>query len=79
LFQNNESFESVKCFGGIVLGIPNYFPYIFAEGLENDTLNASVFTVNNVAIVMFSTLLDYSIVQRNELALIKGRAVHRES
>ena len=45
--------------GGIVLGIPNYFSiYFLLKALENDTLNsASVFTINNVAIVMFSTLL----------------------
>ncbi len=45
--------------GGIALGIPNYFSIFFLlRALQNDTLNsASVFTINNVAIVMFSTLL----------------------
>ena len=45
--------------GGIALGIPNYFSiYFLLKALQNDTLNsASVFTINNVAIVMFSTLL----------------------
>lgn len=45
--------------GGIVLGIPNYFSIFFLlKALENDPLNsASVFTINNVAIVMLSTLL----------------------
>jgi drug/metabolite transporter (DMT)-like permease len=45
--------------GGIALGVPNYFSiYFLLRALQNDTLNsASVFTVNNVAIVMFSTLL----------------------
>ena len=44
---------------GIVLGIPNYFSIFFLlRALQNDLLNsASVFTINNVAIVMFSTLL----------------------
>lgn len=45
--------------GGIVLGVPNYFSiYFLLRALQNDTLNsASIFTINNVAIVMFSTLL----------------------
>ena len=45
--------------GGIALGIPNYFSIFFLlRALQNDQLNsASIFTINNVAIVMFSTLL----------------------
>ncbi len=45
--------------GGIALGVPNYFSiYFLLRALQNDSLNsASVFTINNVAIVMFSTLL----------------------
>lgn len=45
--------------GGICLGIPNYFSIFFLlRALNNDTLNSSsVFTINNVAIVLFSTLL----------------------
>lgn len=45
--------------GGIVLGVPNYFSiYFLLRALQNESLNsASVFTLNNVAIVMFSTLL----------------------
>lgn len=45
--------------GGIVLGLPNYFSIYFlvlalrSEGFESST----VFTINNVAIVLFSTLL----------------------
>ena len=45
--------------GGIILGIPNYFSIYFlvmalrSEGFESST----VFTINNVAIVLFSTLL----------------------
>ena len=46
-------------FAGIALGIPNYFSiYYLLRALQNESLNsASVFTINNVAIVMFSTLL----------------------
>ncbi|WP_343486070.1 DMT family transporter [Allomuricauda sp. d1] len=45
--------------GGIALGIPNYFSIFFLlRALRNDALNSSsIFTINNVAIVMFSTLL----------------------
>lgn len=45
--------------GGVALGIPNYFSIFFLlRALQNEALNsASVFTINNVAIVMFSTLL----------------------
>lgn len=45
--------------GGIVLGVPNYFSiYFLLRALNGQGLNsASIFTINNVAIVMFSTLL----------------------
>ena len=45
--------------GGIVLGVPNYFSiYFLLRALRNESLNsASIFTLNNVAIVMFTTLL----------------------
>ncbi len=45
--------------GGIALGIPNYFSiYYLLKALQNDSLNsATIFTINNVAIVMLTTLL----------------------
>ncbi|WP_067035838.1 DMT family transporter [Allomuricauda sp. CP2A] len=45
--------------GGIALGIPNYFSiYFIIRALRSDLLNsAAIFTLNNVAIVMFSTLM----------------------
>ena len=45
--------------GGICLGIPNYFSiYFLLKALQHPMLtSASVFTINNVAIVMLSTLL----------------------
>jgi len=45
--------------GGVALGVPNYFSiYFLLKALQHDSLNsASVFTINNVAIVMLSTLL----------------------
>lgn len=52
-------FNLKNILGGIALGIPNYFSIFFLlRALQNEELNsASVFTINNVAIVMFSTLL----------------------
>ncbi len=45
--------------GGICLGVPNYFSiYFLMKALDASILNsASIFTINNVAIVMLSTLL----------------------
>lgn len=45
--------------GGICLGVPNYFSiYFLLKALNNNQLNSSsVFTINNVAIVLFTTLL----------------------
>jgi drug/metabolite transporter (DMT)-like permease len=46
-------------FGGIALGIPNYFSlYFLLKSLDSPSLDSAVvFTVNNVAIVLMSTLL----------------------
>ena len=61
-FKNTRkaiTFNTRSILGGICLGIPNYFSIFFLlRALNNDNLNsASVFTINNVAIVLFSTLL----------------------
>lgn len=52
-------FNGRNLLGGIALGVPNFFSiYFLLRALGSETLNsASVFTLNNVAIVMFSTLL----------------------
>lgn len=51
--------------GGIALGIPNFFSiYFLLRALQNKTLNsASIFTLNNVAIVMLTTLLGIVLFQ----------------
>lgn len=51
--------------GGICLGILNYFSIFYLlRALQHENLNsASVFTINNVAIVMFSTLLGIVLFQ----------------
>ncbi len=45
--------------GGITLGVPNYFSIFFLlRALQNEKwTSASIFTINNVAIVMVSTLV----------------------
>lgn len=45
--------------GGICLGVPNYFSiYFLLKALQNPLFtSASIFTINNVAIVMCSTLI----------------------
>ncbi len=57
--QTPITIRSRSILGGIALGVPNFFSiYFLLRALQNETLNsASVFTINNVAIVMFSTLL----------------------
>ncbi|WP_281540391.1 DMT family transporter [Maribacter aestuarii] len=51
-------FNIINVIGGIALGVPNYFSiYFLVKALEYDGLNsASIFTINNVAIVLLSTL-----------------------
>lgn len=57
--QQSLRINTKNIIGGIALGIPNYFSiYFLLRALQNDSLgSASIFTINNVAIVMFSTLL----------------------
>lgn len=57
--QGKFKFQFKNVLGGIALGIPNYFSvYFLVKALRSDILDSSgIFTVNNVAIVMFSTLL----------------------
>jgi drug/metabolite transporter (DMT)-like permease len=58
--------------GGITLGILNYFSIFYIlRALQHENLNsASVFTINNVAIVMFSTL--FGVVLFKERISIKN-------
>ncbi len=58
-FRSPEQILPRSILGGIALGIPNFFSiYFLLRALQNEVLNsASIFTINNVAIVMFSTLL----------------------
>lgn len=54
-----EAFGMKNIIAGIVLGIPNYFSIVFLiKALQTDGFESSVlFTINNVAIVVVSTLV----------------------
>lgn len=58
-FKHKLKFNLKNILGGIALGIPNYFSiYFILAALQLKELNsASIFTINNVAIVMSTTLL----------------------
>ena len=51
--------EYKNVIAGIVLGIPNYFSiYFLVKALRSDLFDSSgIFTINNVGIVIISTLL----------------------
>ena len=69
LVKGSFKFEFKNLIGGIALGIPNYFSvYFLVEALRSDILESSgVFTVNNVAIVMTSTMLGISLFKEKLL------------
>jgi len=52
-------FDLKSILGGICLGVPNYFSIFFLlRALNHETIDtSSIFTINNVAIVLFSNLL----------------------
>lgn len=59
MIKGTFKFELKNMIGGIFLGIPNYFSvYFLVKALRSDILESSgIFTVNNVAVVMTSTLV----------------------
>lgn len=59
VFQGRITLKLKNVIAGIVLGIPNYFSiYFLVEALRTEGLDSSsIFTLNNVSIVLLSTLL----------------------
>lgn len=57
--ENKFNFLPKEILGGIVLGIPNFYSiYFFISALKSEVLPSSLlFVLNNVSIVVFSTLL----------------------
>lgn len=70
IFKGEFKFHYKNILGGIMLGIPNYFSIVYllkalsADGMESST----AFTVNNVGIVVLSTLLGL-VLFREKLSL----------
>ena len=59
LSTQKKIFQSKSIIAGIILGLINYYSiYFLLKALDTkNLLSATVFTINNVAIVMFTTLL----------------------
>lgn len=59
ILKKREPFGVKNIIAGIVLGVPNYFSIIFLiKALQNKNFESStLFTINNVAIVIVSTLV----------------------
>ncbi len=59
LLKGQFRYKTKNILAGIALGVPNYFSiYYLVNALRNTDLDSStIFTINNVAIVMVSTLL----------------------
>lgn len=72
IIKKDFAFKWKNVLGGIALGVPNYFSIVYLlKALQNQSLNSStVFTINNVAIVMISTIL--GIVVFNEKLIRKN-------
>jgi len=58
-FKTKQLFRLKDVIGGMALGIPNYFSiYFLIEALRNPNLDSSiVFVINNVSIVVLSTIV----------------------
>lgn len=59
LYAQKKAFQSKSIIAGITLGLINYYSiYFLLKALDTkNLLSATIFTINNVAIVMFTTLL----------------------
>lgn len=59
--QKDVKFKGLNVLGGIFLGVSNYFSiYFLLKALDHKTMESStIFTVNNVAVVMLSGLVGF--------------------
>ena len=64
---NKEKFGVKSLIAGVVLGIPNYYSIVFLiRALQNKNFESStLFTVNNVATVIVSTLVGLLLFKEN--------------
>jgi uncharacterized membrane protein len=73
LFTHKESLDGKSLLWGLLLGIPNYFSMYFLVKTLGQTQQASVvFPINNIAIVLLSSLLAFVFFKEkfNQLKLI---------
>ena len=65
--KKRSSFGTRNIVAGIVLGVPNYFSILFLiKALQNKNFESStLFTINNVAIVIVSTLVGLFLFKEN--------------
>ena len=73
-FIRNKTLFKIKDFiGGIALGIPNYFSiYFIIQALRNPHLDSSiVFVINNVSIVVLSTIVGILLLKNTYCAKTK--------
>jgi len=70
VIKGNFKFDYRSVFGGIILGIVNYYSiYMLLKALQFEGFESStIFTVNNVAIVMLSTLIGLSFFKEKLIA-----------
>lgn len=67
-FYKKLKFTYKELLGGIALGIPNYYSvYFFIQALRGNMDSATIFLINNVAIVMLSTLLGIALFKEKIL------------
>lgn len=67
-FIKKIKFTYKEILGGIALGIPNYYSvYFFIQALRGNLDSSTVFLINNVAIVMLSTLLGIALFKEKIL------------
>ncbi len=67
IIKGKVQFDLKSVFGGIVLGVVNYYSiFLLLKALQFENLESStIFTVNNVAIVMISTLLGLALFKEH--------------
>ena len=70
MIKGSFKFEVKNIIAGICLGVPNYFSiYFLVRALQNDLMESSaIFTVNNVAIVLLSTIIGILIFKEKLIA-----------
>lgn len=62
-----EKFEIKSVLAGIILGVPNYYSIVFLiKALQNKNFESStLFTINNVGVVVFSTIVGLLLFKEN--------------